>query len=158
EAIATDNERLQSGLKTLDTEFRTHQLGADERYRLEQQLTEDGYREELTRLDALIATLAAGTKAYEQAVRERARIEQEFARQSEANTDRLEVEGARVWTQLGNSIRSSFNSALDGVIFEGTSFGQFMLAVAEGIAKAFLQMGETIAENWIETQIANVAT
>jgi hypothetical protein len=91
-------------------------------------------------------------------MRERAKIEQEYARQSEANTDRLELEESRKWSALGSSIKSSFNRALDGVIFEGKSFGQFMLAVAEGVAKAFLQMGETIAENWIATEIANVAT
>src|SRR5207244_6888709 len=71
---------------------------------------------------------------------------------------RVEIEEARKWSALGSSIKSSFNSALDGAIFEGKSFGQFMLAVAEGVAKAFLQMGETIAENWLETEIANVAT
>jgi hypothetical protein len=158
DSISADNAKLQSGLRALDTEFRTHRIGADERYRLEQQLTEEIYGEELKRLDALITTLAAGTKAYEQAIREREKIEQEFSKQSAANTDRLETEEARKWSELGNSIKSGFNGALDGLVFEGKSFGQFMLAVAEGIAKAFLQMGETIAENWIETEIANVAT
>src|SRR4029077_6199494 len=89
---------------------------------------------------------------------QRAKIEQEFARQSEANTNRLELVEAQKWTELGKSIKSSFNAALDGAIFQGKSFGQFMLQVAEGVAKAFLQMGETILENWIETQIANAAT
>src|SRR4029077_13092972 len=89
---------------------------------------------------------------------QRAKIEQEFARQSEANTNRLELVEAQKWTELGNSIKSSFNAALDGAIFQGRSFGQFMLQVAQGVAKAFLQMGETILENWIETEIANVAT
>ena len=156
DAISADNARLASGLRTIDNEFRTHQIGADERYRLEQQLTDQIYGEELKRLDALIATLAAGTKAYEQAIREREKIEQEFARQSQTNTDRLETEEAQKWTVLGNSIKSSFNSALDGVVFEGRTFGQFMLQVAEGVARAFLQMGETIAENWIEQQITSM--
>jgi hypothetical protein len=158
DGIAADNARLASALRTLDADFRAHRIGADERYRLERQLTEGIYGEELKRLDALVATLANGTKAYGDAIREREKVELAFARQSEANTDRLEVEEARKWNALGNSIKSSFNSALDGALFEGKSFGQFMLQVAEGIAKAFLQMGETIAENWIETQLANVAT
>lgn len=156
DAISADNSRLASGLRTIDTQFRTHRIGADERYRLERQLTEDIYGEELKRLDALIATLAIGTKAYEQAIREREKIEQEFAKQSQANTDRLETAEAQKWTALGNSIKSSFNSALDGVVFEGRTFGQFMLQIAEGVAKAFLQMGETIAENWIEQQVASM--
>ncbi|HLY07616.1 MAG TPA: hypothetical protein VKR31_17855 [Rhizomicrobium sp.] len=156
DAISADNARLASGLRTIDTEFRTHQIGADERYRLEQELTEEIYGEELKRLDALIATLAAGTKAYEQAIREREKIEQEFARQSQTNSDRLETEEAQKWTELGNSIKSSFNSALDGLVFGGKTFGQFMLQVAEGVAKAFLQMGENIAENWIEQQLAGM--
>jgi hypothetical protein len=157
DSIAADNARLAEGLRALDTEFRTHRITADERYRLEQQLTEEICGEELKRLDALIATLAAGTKAYEQAMRERAKIAQDFARQAQASTDRLEIEEQHKWSALGASIKSGFNSALDGVLFEGKSFGQFMVSIAEGIAKAFLEMGETIAENWIATQLANVA-
>ncbi|HEX3429548.1 MAG TPA: hypothetical protein VHT03_01570 [Rhizomicrobium sp.] len=156
DAIAADNARLASALKALDTEFRTHQIGADERYRLEQTLTQQIYGEELKRVDALIATLAEGTKAYEDAIRQRQKIEQEFERRSETNTSRLEEFEAQKWTQLGNSIKSSFNSAIDGMLFQGRTFGQGMLTIAEGIIKAFLQMGETIAENWIETQIASL--
>jgi hypothetical protein len=158
DSIAADNARLSEGLRALDTEFRTHRITADERFRLERALTEEIYGEELKRLDALLATLAQGTKAYEQAMRERARLEQDFAKQAQANADRLEIEESAKWNALAGSIKSSFNTALDGVIFEGRSFGQFMLAVAEGVARAFLQMGETIAENWITTQLANVAT
>src|SRR5205085_2555893 len=103
--------------------------------RCERGLTEQMYGEELKRLDALLATLAQGTKAYEQAMRERAKLEQDFARQAQANTDRLEIEQSRKWSELGNSIKASFNAALDGALFEGKSFGQFLLAVAEGVAK-----------------------
>lgn len=156
DAISADNARLQSGLRALDTAFRTHQIGADERFRLEQELTDAIYGEELKRLDALIATLAAGTKAYEDAIRDRQKIEQDFARQSQTNTDRLETEEAQKWAELGNSIRSSFNSALDGMIFQGRSFQQFLLQVAQGVLKAFIQMGETIAENWIEEQMSSL--
>jgi hypothetical protein len=157
-AVAADDARLAQSLRALDTEFRTHKITADERWRLEQQLTQAIYGEELKRLDALVATLAQGTKAYDQAMRQRAKIAADFARQAQANTDRLAIEESRKWSALGNSIKSSFNTALDGALFEGKTFSQFMLQVAEGIARAFLQMGETIAENWIATQLANVAT
>lgn len=152
--LSADAAKLADGLKTLDAEFSQHKVTADQRFALEQQLTEKIYGEEIARLNALIATLTAGTKAYEDAIKQREKLEQDFTKQSGANTNQLETYEAQKWTQLGNSIKSSFNSAIDGMIFQGKSFEQGMLAIAEGVLKAFLSMGETIAENWIETQIA----
>jgi hypothetical protein len=154
EFISADNAKLADGIRALNAEYSEHQITAGQRYQLEQQLTEQIYGEELKRLDALLATLTQGTKAWQQAMDERQRIEEQFTRQSQTNTNQLETEEAQKWTQLGNSIKSSFNSALDGMIFQGHSFQQFMFQVAEGVLKAFLSMGEQIAENWIETQIA----
>ncbi|HEY3778771.1 MAG TPA: hypothetical protein VGL35_12005 [Rhizomicrobium sp.] len=152
--IANDNAKLSDSLRSIAVQYDEHKVGADRRFALEQQLTNKIYGEELQRLNAVVASLAAGTKAYEDAIKAREKVEQEFTKQSEANTDRLAQEEAAKWTQLGNSIRSAFNSAIDGLLFQGNTFKQFMLNVAEGILKAFLEMGETIAENWIETQIA----
>ncbi|HLY04275.1 MAG TPA: hypothetical protein VKR31_00860 [Rhizomicrobium sp.] len=156
EFLSAENAKLQDALRTLNAEFSEHKISADQRYQLEQQLTNEIYGEELKRLDVLLATLTQGTKAYEDAIKEREKVEQEFTKQSIANTNQLETQEAQKWTQLGNSIKSSFNSALDGMLFEGKTFGQGMLEIAEGIIKAFLNMGETIAENWIETQIASM--
>ena len=156
DALSADNAKLSDGLAKLDAEYRAHQISAGERYALEQQLTEQIYGEELKRLDALIATLSAGTKTYEDAIRQREKIEQEFERRSEANTNQLETEEAAKWTALGNSIRSSFNSALDGMLFQGKTFEQGMVTIAEGVIRAFLEMGEKIAEDWIEQQITSL--
>ncbi len=111
EFISADNARLQDAIRALDAEYKEHQVTAQQRYALEQQLTQEIYGEELKRLDALLATLTQGTKAWQQAMDERAKIEQAFTKQSEANTNQLEEEEAAKWTQLGNSIKSSFNSA-----------------------------------------------
>lgn len=62
------------------------------------------------------------------------------------------------WKQLSSDIRSSFNSALDGLIFEGNTLKQFFVNVAKGVAEAFLHMGEKIAEDWIEQQIRMLVT
>jgi len=156
EFLSADNAKLQDGIRALDAEYTEHKITADQRFALEQQLTQEIYGEELKRLDALLATLAQGTRAWQQAMDERQKIAQAFTKQSEANTNQLETEEAAKWTQLGNSIRSSFNSAIDGMLFEGKTFGQGMLTIAQGVVKAFLSMGETIAENWIETQISSV--
>ena len=156
DALSADNAKLSDGLAKLDAEYRAHQISMGERYALEQQLTEQIYGEELKRLDALIATLSAGTKTYEDAIRQREKIEQEFERRSEANTNQLETEEAAKWTALGNSIKANFNSAIDGMIFGGKTFGQGMIEIAQGVIKSFLQMGETIAEHWIETQLTSL--
>lgn len=154
--LSADNAKLQDGIRALDAEYKEHQISADERYRLEQTLTAQIYAEEINRLDALIAKLQQGTKAYEDAMKQRQKLEQDFTKQSEANTNRLETEEAAKWTQLSNSIRSSFNSAIDGMLFQGKTFLQGMLAIAEGVIKAFLEMGEKIAEDWIQRQIESL--
>ena len=156
EFISADNARLQDGIRALDAEYKEHEISASERYRLEQALTEEIYTEELKRFDVLLATLTQGTKAWEDAIKQRQKIEQDFTRQSETNTNQLETGEAAKWTELGNSIRSSFNSALDGMLFQGRTFGQGMLVMADGVIKAFLTMGENVSENWIETQITSL--
>jgi len=54
--------------------------------------------------------------------------------------------------------RSSFNSAIDGLLFEGNTLKQFMANVAKGIAQSFLAIGEKIVEDWIEQQIRILVT
>lgn len=154
--ISADNARLQECIRAADAEYKEHKISADERYALEQNLTAGIYNEEIARLNALLATLQQGTKAWEDAIKQRQKLEQDFTRQSEANTSQLEQQEAAKWTQLSNSIRSGFNSAIDGMLFQGKTFEQGMLTIAEGLIKAFLEMGEKIAEDWIQRQIESL--
>lgn len=153
EFVSAENARLQDGLKTISEEYTQHQISAQERYTLEQQLTAETYGEELKRLDALIATLTSGTKAYEDAIKQREKIEQEFAKQSESNTNQLTTEEMQKWNTLSSSIRSSFNSALNGMILGTQSWRAALGKIIDGVANAFLEMGEKMLEDWIETEI-----
>ncbi len=112
----------------------------------------------LAEFDAVNAGLQKGTEAYDKAMKDRAALVDWFTqRAGQANNQLVEQEQQK-WTTLGNSIKSGFNAAIDGMLFEGRSFGQGMLTIAQGVIKAFLTMGENIAENWIETQLTAMFT
>lgn len=152
-----ENAKLERGLALYESDFKAHQISAEQAHDLEQQLTLAIEREVLARFDAENSGLKAGNEAYAKAMKERQAIVDGFAKHVEEQDNSLKDEEAQKWRQLADSIRSSFNSALDNMLFHGGTFRQFMQSVAIGIAEAFLQMGEKIAEDWIERQIAQIA-
>ncbi|HEX3666883.1 MAG TPA: hypothetical protein VHU23_16785 [Rhizomicrobium sp.] len=156
--IQSDNLDYQSTVSKLDAELRDHQTSASQRAQAEIALAATVERQELAMFDATHLGLEKGNAAYDQAMKERQAIINAFGRRVETANNQLTSEEAQKWNQLGNSIRSSFNSAIDGMIFQGKSFGQGMLGIAQGVIKAFLAMGENIAENWIESQLTALFT
>lgn len=151
--IKTSDDRLNAAIAKLDEEFRAHQIGAEEKHAAELRLTLDIEAEVLKRFDAENAALVKGTDAYARAMKDRQALVDQFTKHVESADNQLEREESQKWTQLGHSIESSFNSALDQLIFHGETFKKFMGQVAAGVLEAFLHMGEQILENWIETQI-----
>ena len=151
--IKTSDDRLNAAIAKLDAEFRAHQIGADEKHAAEIQLTLGIETEVLKRFDAENAGLVKGTDAYARAMKDRQVLVDQFTKHVETADNQLEQDESQKWTQLGHSIESSFNSAIDQLIFHGETFKRFMGQVATGVLEAFLHMGEQILENWIETQI-----
>ncbi|HEY5046931.1 MAG TPA: hypothetical protein VII49_02795 [Rhizomicrobium sp.] len=152
----SENDRLSAGIAAISADYNAHHIGADQKHDLEIALTSQIETEVLKRFDAENAGLEKGTEAWAKAMKDRQALIDGFNKNVQTANDQLETEEAQKWTELGNSIKSSFNSAIDGMLFEGKSFQQGMIAIAQGVLKAFLSMGETIAENWIETQIASL--
>jgi hypothetical protein len=152
--LKQENDALAETTAKLEAEYKAHEISAQERRDAEVGLTQAIEQEVLKRYNAEHAGLVAGNKAFADAEKERQQLLDSFNHHVQTADAQLASEETQKWLQLGNSIKSSFNSALDGLIFQGKSFQQFMLQVAEGILKAFLGMGENMLENWIETQIA----
>ncbi|HLY05518.1 MAG TPA: hypothetical protein VKR31_07210, partial [Rhizomicrobium sp.] len=154
--IEEQNRRLSEGVSHLDREYQAHEISAQGKHGAEIALTEQIFAEDIKRLDAEIATLTPGTELWREEMKKRADLVAQYNAQIERSNDQLVSEEQQKWTQLGNSIRSSFNSAIDGMLFQGRSFEQGMFQIAEGVAEAFLQMAEKIAEDWIEQQITSM--
>ncbi|HEY2446251.1 MAG TPA: hypothetical protein VGI20_10990 [Rhizomicrobium sp.] len=151
--IRIENDRLNAAIRKLDEEYRAHQISAQQKRDAEVGLTIATEAEVLKRFDAENASLEKGTLAWAKAMKDRAVLVDQFSKHVETADNQLAQEESQKWTQLGHSIESSFNSALDQLVFHGETFKQFMGQVAVGVLEAFLHMGEQILENWIETQI-----
>lgn len=151
--IHEDQARLEAYKETLNTELKNHQITQQHEHDLEVQLTRAIEAEVLRRFDAENAGLVKGTQAYAQAMKQREALTAQFDKSVQKADDALVTEQMQKWHQLSTSIFSSFNSSLHGILFEGNTFKQFMGNLVTGIADDFLQMGEKIAENWIENMI-----
>lgn len=154
--IQANNAAYQDTVQKLNTEVTDHQISAQQRRDAEVSLATSVEQAELAMFDATHTKLIEGTAAWNEAVKQRQAIIDAFNKRVETADDQLTNEEQQKWTQLGNSIKSSFNSAIDSMLFQGKTFGQGMLTIAQGIIKAFLTMAENIAENWIESQIASL--
>lgn len=154
--IQSDNTEYQDTVSRLNSEITQHQISAQQRREAEVALATSVKQAELAMFDATHQGLVKGTTAWNEAVKQRQAIVDTFNRRVKTADDQLTSEEQQKWTQLGNSIRSSFNSAIDSMLFQGKTFGQAMLTVAQGVVKAFLEMGEKIAEDWIEKQIESI--
>lgn len=154
--VQADNAEYADTVSKLNAEVTDHQISASQRAASEIALATKVEAEELAMFDATHQGLTKGTLAWDQAMKQRQAIIDAFTKRVDTANNQLATEEQLRWKKLGTSIESSFNSALDGMIFEGKSFGQGMEMIAVGIAKAFLQMGEDLLENWIETQIAKL--
>lgn len=156
--IHTKEQEVSRYIAAEEVKVRTHQTGQQQSHDADIQELDSVEAAVLAEFDAVNAGLQKGNAAYDKAMRERAALVDWFAQRTEQTNNQLEEQESQKWSQLGNSIKSSFNSAIDGMLFQGKSFGQGMLTLAQGVIKAFLSMGENIAENWIESQLTAMFT
>lgn len=150
--IEDQNDVLRNGMDDLEEEFKAYQITEDEKFASERQLTQQVYGEELARLDADLATLKAGTEAWNEAYRQRQKIAQDFNNaMRKVNSDAAAAD-RKNWVDLTNSIRSSFNNSLNGMILGTQTWQQALGSLINNVATAFLNMGEKILEDWLMVQ------
>jgi hypothetical protein len=158
DAIQLNSAEYSNTVSKLNQEVAQHQISAEQRRDAEVALATSVEQAELAMFDAAHVNADGAVHLTEQETRQRQAIIDTFNKRIDTSNNQLLAEEQQKWTTLSNSIRSSFNSAIDGMLFQGKSFGQGMEMIAEGIVKAFLAMGEKIAEDWIETQIEALFT
>lgn len=153
DSIKRLQENLTDQKAELDEEYKQGRLSIQEKSDAERQLTATVEREVLKRLDDEIAGLKPGTDAWKTAMKEREEAYRQFSNDIKKIDNEQTNEEMAKWKTLGNSIKSSFNGALNGMITGTEGWRQALGQVIDGVANAFLTMGEEIVENWIAQQI-----
>jgi hypothetical protein len=156
--IQTKQDELTADIEGVEAQFKEHRTSAQQRHDLEHAFTADIERQVLARFDAEHVGLVKGTEAYAQAMKERQKLIDGFAKHELQQDNQLVEQEMQKWHELSSSIEGSFNGALNQMLLHGGSFQDFMSSVAIGVAEAFLQMGEKMIETWIEQQIFSQAS
>lgn len=151
--IADENDRLTNAMASLEEEYKANLLTDGEKAAAERNLTVSIYGEELARLDAELSTLKQGTEAWNAAYRQRQKIAEDMAKAVTKIDNDLANSERQKWTTLSQSIRSSFNQAINGMILGTMTWQKALGTIIDGVATAFLDMGEKILEDWIMVQI-----
>lgn len=153
--LKSDDEKLKTYSASLADQVSVGKLSATEKDRLEIDFTQTVKREELARLDAHIATLTPGTKAYQAAVAERSALETKFTDDVKNKQKELAKDVEKDVKSWVGPMASSFTSAINSMIVEGKSFGDAMKELGKSLESALLTTFEKIAQNWLEMQITN---
>ncbi|HEV3189051.1 MAG TPA: hypothetical protein VGY54_01070, partial [Polyangiaceae bacterium] len=155
EFLKADDEKLKAGIAELQEEAAQGQISLGTRDQQEIQLTTTIRQEQIARVDSELATLTPGTKAYEDMLKERLRIEKQFTQdlKTENATRRKDMEAeAKQWV---TPFADGFKTAINDMIVHGKSFADSMTALVQGIEQGFISMCEQIAEKWLVTQVTN---
>jgi hypothetical protein len=153
--MASDDERLKVGTARIQELAKAGQIGADQEATQELELTQVVRREELARLDAHIAGLTAGTKAYEQAIKERAKLETQLTLETEKIQDAHRAKVQAQVTQWTTAMATPFKTAINDMMLSGKNFQTAMADLAKGVESGFINMIENIGEKWIEQTITD---
>jgi hypothetical protein len=153
--LRADDERLKSGIAALQEQANLGQISLSQRDQQEMALTQTVRREQLARLDSELSTLTPGTKAYEDVVKQREKVEKQFtADMRSENAQRAKDIQASV-NQWLTPITSGFRTAISDMILRGKSFGDAMKQVGDTVLSSFLDMVLQMAEHWAILQITN---
>ena len=161
--VAQANEDTEDALKDaidgLKRQEETGQISHGQMAQQETLLTQTVRTEVLARLDAEIAGLTQGTKAYDDAIRNREKVEQQFSRDvrkiKDEDTKYNVAKAKEEAKELTTSLVDPFKKGINDMILSGKSFGSAMSDVAKGIESSMLSMIENVAEQQIEKAVSS---
>jgi hypothetical protein len=156
-AISADDERLKSGMAELQSELGAGRITAAEKAEQEMQLTATIRGEQIKRLNDAMALVSQDSKAYQQMLAERMRLEKQFTAEHKTESDQRTA-ALKAEAQQGIApIASGFRTAVADMMSGTKTFQQSMTDMAKNIAAGFIQMCEQMAEKWLVTQLTNAA-
>jgi hypothetical protein len=153
--LKASDERLAVAVQALNREEQQGQISATKRDQLELQLTKTVEQQELARVDAIAAASAKGSKEYETAMAERAKIVKKYNAEIDKDESKLWADTLKNVQTATGPMMQGFNQAINGMIVSGESFNVAMKKMAQSVLQGFLSMFEQLAEKWLETQITN---
>lgn len=155
--VKAQQEQLTDEIQQIDKRFTRDQLSFNQKIALELELTKTVQAEVLHRLDAELAGLDKGTKAYEDAMRKREEVARKFSKDTQKIQDEALDRETQKWKTFSGTISGGFNQALSGMVIGTTTWQKALGGIIDGIANAFLNMFEQVLAHFIETQILKVA-
>jgi hypothetical protein len=120
--IQTKQDELTADIEGVEAQFKEHRTSAQQRHDLEHAFTADIERQVLARFDAEHVGLVKGTEAYAQAMKERQKLIDGFAKHELQQDNQLVEQEMQKWHELSSSIEGSFNGALNQMLLHGGSF------------------------------------
>ena len=147
--------------KQLSVEVAAHQLSNQERISQLQTLAQTQEQSELTTLDAMIATLTAGTSAWRKAMDDRAQIVQQYNSRVAALDAQLESQQAasagnqyKTFASAFDSIGSSWMGTVRGLIDRTTTWQKAEYQAADAVISSFAEAGLKMVGQWVASMIA----
>jgi hypothetical protein len=151
--VRAQREHLSETTSSLKEQLSSHQISAQEEHDAEIAAINSAQSIVVEAYEKRLASMDKEADAYKKLKAEELAAEAQFHKQIQAADTQLAAEEMAKWKQLGASIQSSFNTAIDGIIFHGKSLQQTMVSIAQGILESFLHMGEQMLEDWIAKEV-----
>ena len=157
DAVRSMQDQLKDQIDGLEMAARQGQISEKQRDQQELALTLAVRQQVLARLDADMAGLTRGTKAWEDAHKARQQIVRQFNNDIRKLNDQALTDQMAKWKTFAGTISASVNNSLHGMITGTMGWRQAIGGIIDGVANSFLQMGEKVLANWIETQVLKIA-
>lgn len=136
--IQSEDKTLAAQTESLNQQYQAGTITSQQRLQQELTLTAGIEAEVLKRLDAEIAGLTAGTKAYDDAMKQRLDVEKTFS--ADMKKDQSDYVNAQ--TEALQPVTNAFDQMFDGIISGNETLGQIVARTAE-----------TMAEDWIKQEV-----
>jgi hypothetical protein len=151
--LRLEDENLQDAKVDLAQLVEAGTISALQKTELEIQLTQTIRQEQIARLDAEMSTLDQTTKAYEDMVKQKEKLERQFHNDMKTlSAERYKDATGEVTSALA-PITAGFKTAMSDMTQGGKTFAQAMQDVAKSIEGSMLSMSEKILEDFIIKQI-----
>jgi len=135
---------------------RTHQISASKELTEETQLLNQKWAEQQAYYDKLEALYAQDPEKLAEVQQQEAAAWQKHLADLEKAQNQATTTMAAQWQKIGNSIASSFSSAIDGMITKNRTFTQTVLQLGESLVTGLINNFVKMAVSWAEQEVAKM--
>jgi len=154
-ALQSDDDILANRLESIKRLAAAGEMGADEEYAQQRQLTLEVREEELSRLDDELSMLTRGTAEYDKALQERRKLSEKFTKDVAKLDDDHRAKVTASVTSTTQMMTKPFATAIQEMTDGTKTFANSMKGLFVGMAESFTQMVAEMVDKWAIGQIAN---